>query len=164
MDLLNTEQMAALLDLSPQRLRELTRRGAVPRAGHGRYLVAEVVPAYCRHLREAAAGRASSGAGTLDLVQERAALARAQREKLEREARQASRELVDVAEVKAAWFRLTRVARDKLLGVPTRIAPLLGPDAGRAFDVMTAELRQTLEELASEPTTGANPPPEGGDA
>lgn len=40
---------------------------------------AEMLQAYCERLREVAAGRASSEIGGLDLVQERAALAREQR-------------------------------------------------------------------------------------
>lgn len=158
---LNTEQMAELLDMSPQRLRELTRRGDVPKAGHGRYDPAQAVPAYCRTIRAAAAGRGGGEGqpGALDLVQERAALAKAQREKLEREAAQAACELVPAEEVKKAWFRVTRVARDRLLALPAQLAPLLArSDSRRAHDLLTAEMRRTLEHIAQEPTTGTPTP------
>lgn len=120
-DLLNTEQMAALLDLSPQRLRELTRRGTVPKAGHGRYHPAEAVPAYCRHLREMAAGRAADGEG-LDLVEERAKLARAQRLKTELDIAATRRALVPAADAAEQGRRLAGILVAALDNLPDRLA------------------------------------------
>lgn len=162
MEHLNTEQAAALLGLSPQRLRELTRAGKVPKAGHGRYDPFQLVPAYVASLREAAAGRASEREG-LDLVQERAALAKAQREKLEREAAEAARELIRATEVRATWFRLARGARDALLHMPDRIAPILASetDAAEVHALLLAEVERVCHRIAQEPTTQQLPDTEG---
>lgn len=113
-------------------------------------------------LREAAAGRASEREG-LDLVQERAALAKAQREKLQREAAEAARELIRATEVRAAWFRLTRGARDALLHMPDRIAPILASetDAAEVHALLLAEVERTCHRLAQEPTTQQLPDTEG---
>lgn len=159
--IINTEQAARLLGISSQRLRELTRAGKVPKHGHGRYDAWKLVPAYTESLREVAAGRASNSADgeKLDLVQERALLAKAQREKLEREAAQADRELIAAAEVKSAWFKRCRTARDRLMSLPGSLAPVLAhSDPGRAYELLEEEMRRTLEALAAEPTTGEKEP------
>jgi phage terminase Nu1 subunit (DNA packaging protein) len=163
-DHLNTERAATLLGISAQRLRELTRSGRVPKCGHGRYDPFELVPAYVASLREAAAGRSSmDSAGGLDLVQERAALAKAQRERLEREAALAARELVPAAEVRATWFKLARAARDNLQSIPDRLAPVLASenDSAEVHRLMREEIERTLYRVAGpEPTTGGKPPTE----
>lgn len=120
-ELLNTEQMAALLDLSPQRLRELTRRGVVPKAGHGRFDPAQAVPAYCRNLREQAAGRAGDGEG-LELSAERAKLARSQRIKTDLEIATTRRALVPAAEAEEAGRRLASIIVSALDNLPLRLA------------------------------------------
>ena len=68
-------EIAAHLDISDRRVREIATEWSVDSAALS---LAEWRVRYIRQLREQAAGRA--GAGDLDLVQERAALAREQRE------------------------------------------------------------------------------------
>jgi len=71
-------ELAEFIGVTRQRAGQLIRAGAIP----AHTSLVESVRGYCRHLREVAAGRASASGG-LDLVQERAALARAQREGVE---------------------------------------------------------------------------------
>jgi phage terminase Nu1 subunit (DNA packaging protein) len=73
------EVFGALVGVTQQAVSELTARGVLnPGDSVGQWLYA-----YCRNLREVAAGRASMAPGGLDLVQERAALARSQRERVD---------------------------------------------------------------------------------
>lgn len=69
-------EFAALIGVSEARVSQLVSEGVIVRGdtGHAWLL------GYCERLRDQAAGRASAGLGGLDLVQERAALARSQRE------------------------------------------------------------------------------------
>ena len=69
-------EFAAMIGVSEARVSQLVSEGVIARGdtAHG-WLVA-----YCERLRDQAAGRAGSEVGGLDLVQERAALAREQRE------------------------------------------------------------------------------------
>ena len=68
-------EFAAMIGVSEARASQLVSEGVISRGdtAHG-WLVA-----YCERLRDQAAGRLGEGAGGLDLVQERAALAREQR-------------------------------------------------------------------------------------
>lgn len=68
-------EAGAVLGISQPRVSELERVGLWHRSSP----LAEIIRCYCEHLREVAAGRGSAEAGGLDLVQERAALARSQR-------------------------------------------------------------------------------------
>lgn len=69
----------AAVGISQQAVSDLVRAGALAEDG----AAAEWLLAYCHRLREQAAGRMGADAHGLDLVQERAALARAQREGIE---------------------------------------------------------------------------------
>ena len=64
-----------LVGISQQAVSDLVTRGVLPPGA----TASQWLRAYCARLREVAAGRASMDGGELDLVQERAALARAQR-------------------------------------------------------------------------------------
>ena len=66
---------ADLVGVSEARISQLMADGVMPRGGTAH----EWLLAYCERLRDQAAGRAGSETGGLDLVQERAALAREQR-------------------------------------------------------------------------------------
>lgn len=67
--------LAALVGVTQPTVSNLISEGKLPAVG----TLGELVVAYCQRLREQAAGRLGSGLGGLDLVQERAALAREQR-------------------------------------------------------------------------------------
>lgn len=146
-ELLNTERMAQMLGISPQRLRELVRRGTVTAAGRGRFDPFAVVPAYVASLREAAAGRGSEG-NALDLAQERAALAKAQREKLEREAAQARRELIPATEARDAWMRHITAAKTRILGIPSECKTRAADLPLATVATIDAVCREALENLA----------------
>ena len=67
---------ASVIGVSQQNVSALMADGKLPTGGTW----AELLIAYCHRLREVAAGRMSGELGGLDLVQERAGLAKAQRE------------------------------------------------------------------------------------
>ncbi|CAA2108223.1 hypothetical protein [Variovorax paradoxus] len=69
-------EFAALIGVSEAKASQLASEGVILRGASGHAWLL----AYCERLREVAAGRASVDGGGLDLVQERAALARSQRE------------------------------------------------------------------------------------
>lgn len=123
--------LAAHLDMSERNLRDVLE---VLGLDHKRVPQRDVRVAYIRHLRETAAGRASgSGDGGLDLVQERAALAREQRIRLElvnaaTRAEQAPVELLGDALAKAIEVMVAEL--DQIDGLLAQTAPDL-PDAAR---------------------------------
>ena len=69
-------EFAIVIGVSQQNVSALMADGKLPTGGTW----AELLSAYCNRLREVAAGRMSGELGGLDLVQERAGLAKAQRE------------------------------------------------------------------------------------
>ena len=73
--LISQAEFAQIVGVSEARISQLVSEGVIVRGdtGHAWLL------GYCERLRDQAAGRASSSTGGLDLVQERAALAREQR-------------------------------------------------------------------------------------
>lgn len=68
-------QVAAIVGVTQQSISAMVAEGKLPAAGS----LGEIVLAYCQRLRDQAAGRLGAEGGGLDLVQERAALARSQR-------------------------------------------------------------------------------------
>ncbi len=69
-------QFAMVVGVSQQAISALVTEGKLPFEG---LLLGDVLQAYCQRLRDQAAGRMGAEVGGLDLVQERAALAREQR-------------------------------------------------------------------------------------
>ena len=72
-------EFAALIGVSEAKVSQLKNEGVIE-PGHS---AIQWLHEYCARLREVAAGRQSAGGGSLDLVQERAGLAAAQRENME---------------------------------------------------------------------------------
>jgi hypothetical protein len=62
-------------------------------------------------------------------------------------------ELVRVEVVQAAWFKLARRARDLLLAIPDRLAPILAAitEPAEVQRKLTDELRRVCEQLSGEP-------------
>ncbi|MBF0448196.1 MAG: hypothetical protein HQL67_08360 [Magnetococcales bacterium] len=99
-------EIAKHLDLSERHVRDLLKELGLPAKNAD---IDQVRIAYIRHIR-AVASRHKSESG-LDLVQERARLTIAQREKTEIEVARLRDELISVAEVKAAAFNAGRTVR-----------------------------------------------------
>lgn len=100
-------QFAELVGISQQAVSDLTARGILRRGDSaGQWLIA-----YCANLRGQAAGRASMG--DLDLVQERARLAKEQADRVALENQQSRRELAPVALMESTLGMLA----NKIVGV-----------------------------------------------
>ncbi|MDD3030621.1 MAG: hypothetical protein PHS57_10180 [Alphaproteobacteria bacterium] len=71
--------------------------------------------------------------------------------KLEYEEKSGS--LVRTDSVKVAWFNVLRVLRDRVLSAPDRLAPIVAveTDPKRVRELMDAELRQILNDVADAP-------------
>lgn len=141
------KQIAEHLDLSTRSIADLQALGVVPKGGD---LDAARV-AYIRHLREKAAGRgAGPMAGGLDLAQERAALARSQRTKIDLEIEVLQKTLIPAEQIEREWADIVASARAKLLAIPTRGASLVlaAEDRAEAEQILKSLVYEALDELA----------------
>lgn len=80
--------------------------------------------------------------------------------KAEMEAELMARGLVRVDEVEAQAFACARGARDALMAIPDRLAPLIAAetDAARVHALMTAEFILVCQQIAKSDFVGAPPP------
>ena len=140
-------ELGAMLDMSARRVRELAEAGVIRRHGRGRFIAEEASAHYLRHLRETAAGRgAAAGEGGLDLVAERARLAKAQADRQELELDVRRGKLVDGAEVRLLFGGMVTAARNRLLGVPSK--------AKARIPHLTVRDVEALEDLIAEALNG----------
>lgn len=109
------EKFGDLVGISQQAVSDLLLRGVLQR-GHS---AGEWLHAYCANLREQAAGRASTG--DLDLVQERARLAKEQADKVAMANAQARKELAPVAALEYALATMGRQVAAILEALPIQI-------------------------------------------
>ena len=127
--------LAALVGVTQPTVSNLISEGKLPAVG----TLGELVAAYCQRLRDQAAGRLGDGLGGLDLVQERAALAREQRMGIEIKNAALRSEFAPVAllsEVLATVGQSVAECFEQLPGQLKKACPDL-PDAARA-QVMAA--------------------------
>lgn len=135
-------EIARHLGVTPKYIGDLVAEGVFERRGRGEYDLNECREAYIKKLREAAAGRAASG--ELDLVAERARLAKEQADAKEMENAIERGDLVYIESVaKQIEGQLTKV-RTKLLAIPTKYAPELHATA------TAREIQLLLEQAITE--------------
>lgn len=142
-------ELARWLGISARTVRELAAREIIPRAERGRYPLAEGVAAYCRHLREQAAGRADAHGGA-DLVAERAKLAAAQRRRIELQIAAEQRRLVDAEAVRARFIGMVTAAKNRLLAVPSKAKARIPTLTVADVEVLEGLVAEALEELAGD--------------
>lgn len=149
-DTCSAAQLAALLGIGARRVRELAEAGVIPRAPRGRYSTGAAVAAYAMHLREVAAGRrGGSGDGeTLDLAQERALLARSQREAVELKLARDRGELVNAHEVRIAFAGMVTAARNRLRGLASAAKGRIPTLSTRDVEEIERLVDHALTELA----------------
>ena len=142
--------LADHLGLSVARISQLKSAGILPDAPRGKHDLDACRAAYLAHLREVAAGRGSKdGAG--DLVAERARLARAQAEKVERENAVAEGEFIRAAAFHRMATTSILIVRAKLLAIPPKLATYLVriETPAEAQEILRKAIYATLDELAA---------------
>ena len=122
---ISQQEFGDMLGISQQSVSALVEAGTLPRgASAGVWLTR-----YCHRIREQAAGRLGLLEGGLDLVQERALLSKQHRILAEMRVDEERGSLIRVDAVKAALARAFSTARENLLQIPPRLAPLLAADS-----------------------------------
>lgn len=136
-------EIAAHLDMSDRAVREFLEAAGID---HKLATLSEIRVAYIRRQREVAAGRAATG--DLDLATERAALARAQREKIEMQNAVTRAELAPVSLIEeiltAAASKIAGVL-DAIPGMVRRRAPQLSADE---IDLIAGEIAKARNTVA----------------
>jgi phage terminase Nu1 subunit (DNA packaging protein) len=142
-------ELAAMLGISTRRLRELAAEGVIPRLANGRY-PSDAPAAYCKQLRDIAAGRASADEDSPDLVKERALLARTQRQALEQKMAIDAEELVDARTVVLRFAEMVTRARTRLLGLGSAAKGRIPKLTVHDIEEIELLVAQALEELAED--------------
>ena len=151
-EIVTVNELAALFDCSTVKIHELARDGVVVRTERGQYLKDVSVQNYIKRLRASAAGRTNSEGSGLCLPDESARLKAAQAEYYDIKNARSRGELVLVAEVEAACFKDYRATRDKLMQIPSKIAPRMAAlkDASECFAILEREFEKALNSLSDE--------------
>lgn len=143
--------VAAAVGVSKQAISAMVNDGALPPCDtNGQLLLA-----YCERLRDQAAGRLGNTPDGLDLVQERANLARHQGAIAELRARELRGELIRVDAVRSVWATRVVSTRDALLQIPFRLSPVLAAenDLHAVTRLLEDEIRQALAQLSGATAT-----------
>lgn len=136
-------QFAELVGISQQAISELLGRGTLRRGDTaGAWL-----RSYCENLREQAAGRASTG--DLDLVQERARLAKEQADKAAMNNQQQRRELAPVALLEVALSNVGRKISGVLEAIPVQLKRSSANITADDLRIITAEIIKARNMAAS---------------
>lgn len=123
-----------LVGISQQAVSDLVRRDVLAAGDPASVWLHD----YCAHLREQAAGRAA--AGDLDLAAERAALARAQRERIEMQNAVTRRELAPVARLEMALATMGRKVAAVLEAIPGDIKRRSNKLSAEDIEIITGEI------------------------
>jgi phage terminase Nu1 subunit (DNA packaging protein) len=149
--------LAEAFGVSERSVRDFADRAIVQKTGRGRYRLLESVRLYTEHLRLVAAGRGGETA-VLDLAAERARLAKEQADGQALKNAVARRELVAVEDVQRGWADILRKVRSRILACPSRIRGRLSHLTIYDGEIIDAELRDALTELADDDEEGAGLP------
>lgn len=136
-------EFGSLVGVSQQAVGDMVGRGVLSTGENG----AAWLHSYCSHLREVAAGRLASG--DLDLATERAALARAQRERIEMQNAQTRGELAPVIlieEVLTKAASKTAGILDAIPGMVRRRVPRL---TAEDIDMISGEVARARNMVAA---------------
>ncbi len=148
------EELASWIGASTRTVRELAGRDIVVRSGREKYQLKESIIAYVSYLREVAAGRGpASGAGGLDLVAERARLAREQADAQAMKNDITRGEVVPVAYAAADLGRRCARIRTRLLAIPSETAVRVqrAKTAPKTESIIRDVIYEALAELSSTP-------------
>ena len=141
--------VAAHLDISTTALRGLIEAKVIDNAEAGEMDLDAARINYIRHLRAGASGR-----GGDSLSRERARLAGEQADRAARENKLASAEVIERRDVLTTMTAVFGAVRSRLLGIPTRAAPLVvGLPVNEVRAKLVEEVEAACEDLANAKVT-----------
>lgn len=149
------DTIAKLLDLTPRRVQQLAAEGIIPRADGGRYELVPVVRGYVKYLRDRAIGAempAVEGEHKRRLLKPRADIA-------EFEAQRLAGDLVPLGDVEKTWTQIVSQARQRMLGVAPKAAPLVAVETAvpACHEIIETPTHEALAELANTPIIADRP-------
>jgi len=116
------KEIAVYLDLSVERIRELTRDGIIPASkGTGGYKKDDCRLAYIRYLRNLASGKVKAAPSSQS--EEKTRLTKAQADRAELDLKVANGEFIPVDLVAERWSRIASDLKSRLLAIPARMIP-----------------------------------------
>lgn len=142
------DEAAQHLCMSRQAFLALVKKGVIERQPRGSYDLDAVRRAYIEHLRAVAAGQRNDDG--LDLVAERARLAKEQADAQAMKNAIQRGELIPRPDVVAAWTAVFAHVRARLLALPSKAAPaVVGLSAlPEVKEVLSDHVEEALAELA----------------
>jgi phage terminase Nu1 subunit (DNA packaging protein) len=145
MALVGVGKVAKALNVTVRRVNQLVNEG-MPKAGHGRYDLAQCMLWYIRYLQKALERREGSPEDSVGatLRMERTLLIKAQREREELELAARRRELVSALEVKDKWAAVGATLKQRVMALPGRVAHLL---EGEDRTTIKARLEEQAREI-----------------
>jgi len=139
--------LAVLLGMAPRNIRDWAAKGVFVKTSNGRYRTVESVQAYVKSLREQAAGRATS---TGELAEEKAKLAKTQREIQDIKLAQLRGDVLTVDEVTDGWSKFALALKSAVLAVPTRARSTIPHLTAHDGETLKRICRDTLSELSKQ--------------
>ena len=143
------KQCAAHLFMSTERFNVLLNDGVIERMPAGKYELDTIREQYIKHVRDIASGRSGNMKANLDLTEERARLAKEQADSQEMKNSVQRGSLVQIDDVVDIVEEQFIDLRAKLLGMPTKIAPLVfaSSDLREAKSIFEEGVLEALDEL-----------------
>ena len=138
--------VATLLKLTERRVQQLVKDGILPRPVKGIYEPIACIHGYIDYLKKLAAGN-----GELSLTDERTRLTKYQADLAELELRKAHGELLETKIAMQLWAEVVSSTRQRLLGLPTRLAPVIVQlkTIPEIKDTVENTIQEVLNELAN---------------
>jgi len=130
----STAKIAKVLDLSPERIRQLERQGVLEKA-HDRYELVPSVHGYIHFLRERVG--VNKPASAESEAHHKLRLTKARADMAELESAEMTGDLVMLEKAEAAWTNAIARMRQRLLTMPSKLAPV-AYQAGAVTEVKAA--------------------------
>ncbi|MDR1661226.1 MAG: hypothetical protein LBR95_02190 [Azoarcus sp.] len=140
---MSQDEFGKLVGITQPAVSDLVKRGILTGKNAREWILQ-----YCQHLREIAAGRASKNGDGLDLVAERARLAKAQADAQEMKNLVERRQLIPADEIEPRLAAACITAREMLLDSVQRLARELPVDTAAREKMLQTEFETFLNRLA----------------
>jgi phage terminase Nu1 subunit (DNA packaging protein) len=137
--------IAQLLNLTERRIQQLVKDNILPRPVKGYYEPVHCVHAYIEYLK-----KQISGSGEISLTDERTRLTKYQADLAEIELQKARGEMIPSKRAMSAWGGVVQNVRQKLLVIPSRLAPVL--TGIKSIPQMKEKLEESIYEVLNECT------------